>query len=359
MINLYGKPMNRNDLMRRVGDISQVAGMRHYQLFEGNERDVEAVDFRTGSGFNFTVLIGRGMDIAAAEYRGIPLCWRSTTGEVHSAYYEPQGMGWLRGFYGGLLTTCGMSTVGAPSEDEGETFGLHGRVSHIPARNVWIDSKWEGNSHTLWVQGKIRETSMFGVDLCLTRRIWAKMGESKLHIYDIVENLGYEAAPHMYLYHINIGYPLLDETARLIAPSNHVQPRDAVATAGIDDYTRFQPPTPGYREQVFYHEMIADKDDHVCVAVVNPELELGLYVRYHQSQMPRFVQWKMMGEGTYVLGLEPSNAWVEGRAKERERGTLQYLEAGGRRHYETEIGLLTYKEEILEFEESIAELKSH
>ena len=358
MINLYGQPMNRGDLMRRIGDISQIAGMRHYELLEGNERGVEAVDFRTGSGFSFTVLPGRGLDISYAEYRGIPLCWRSTTGEIHSAYYEPQGMGWLRGFFGGLLTTCGMSTIGAPSEDEGEEWGLHGRISYLPARNVWLDSKWEGNRYTMWVQGKVRETSMFGVDLCLTRRIWAKMGESKLHIYDIVENLGYEAVPHMYLYHINIGYPLLDEDAELIAPSTRVQPRDEIAAQGIDEYARFQPPTPGYQEQVFYHEMNPDADGHVHVALVNRKLEMGLYVRYHPSQMPRFIQWKMMGEGTYVLGLEPSNAWVEGRAKERERGTLPFLEAGGRRHYETEVGLLTSNAEICEFEEKIAQLKS-
>ena len=105
-------------------------------------------------------------------------------------------------------------------------------------------------------------------------------------------------------------------------------------------------------------DMLQDSNGHVRAGVVNPDLALGIYVRYHQSQMPRFVQWKMMGEGDYVLGLEPSNAWVEGRAQERERGTLPYLEAGGRRHYETEIGLLTSEEEILEFEKQIESVQN-
>ena len=65
----------------------------------------------------------------------------------------------------------------------------------------------------------------------------------------------------------------------------------------------------------------------------------------------------MCGEGTYVFGLEPSNCGVEGRAKERERGSLQYIEPGGRRHYEVEIGVLTSNAEIDELQEKIAKIQ--
>ncbi|MBI3963166.1 MAG: DUF4432 family protein [Deinococcus sp.] len=41
----------------------------------------------------------------------------------------------------------------------------------------------------------------------------------------------------------------------------------------------------------------------------------------------------MMGQGDDVLGLEPANCYVEGRAKERERGTLQFLEPGEHRDF--------------------------
>ncbi|HEX30258.1 TPA: DUF4432 family protein, partial [Candidatus Poribacteria bacterium] len=78
MIKLYGREFTRGELLRYVGDISQIAGLKRYELSEGNERGVEAVEFRTGSGFNFVVLPGRGMDISFAEYNGIPLCWRSS-----------------------------------------------------------------------------------------------------------------------------------------------------------------------------------------------------------------------------------------------------------------------------------------
>ena len=51
---------------------------------------------------------------------GRPLAWRSPTGNIAPGLYEPQGIGWLRGFHGGLLTTCGLRNTGIPSDDEGE-----------------------------------------------------------------------------------------------------------------------------------------------------------------------------------------------------------------------------------------------
>ena len=45
-------------------------------------------------------------------------------------------------------------------------------------------------------------------------------------------------------------------------------------------------------------------------------------------------EWKMAGAGTHVLGIEPANCYVEGRAAERARGTLVTLEPGESRTYE-------------------------
>lgn len=44
-----------------------------------------------------------------------------------------------------------------------------------------------------------------------------------------------------------------------------------------------------------------------------------------------------MGEGLYVVGLEPANCHVEGRCAEREMGTLQILQPGEVRLYHLEI----------------------
>ena len=358
LIHLFGEDYERMQLLHHLGDISQVAEAKIYQLNDGNEKGTDAIGFRTGSGLNFTVLPNRGLDISFADFNGIPLCWRSGTGDVAAAYYEPQGVGWLRGFYGGLLTTCGMTQAGAPNVDGDDELGLHGRISHIPAKNVWVDTRWEGNRYILWVQGKVTETTALGEHLCRTRRIWTELGSKKIHIEDIVENLGYKECPHMYLFHINVGFPVLADRSELIAPTSQVTPRDEHSKDNLTNYNFGDPPTVEFQEQVYYHEMEPDVDNHIRVALVNRQFNkeqgIGIAVRYHKTQFPHFVQWKMCGQGAYVMGLEPSNCHVDGRASERESGSLQHIEPGGRRHYEVEISVLTSKDDINRIQEKIA-----
>jgi hypothetical protein len=353
MPRLYGRSFTKADLLRRIGNISQVGGIEAYTLSEGNEFGVRALDFRTGTGFHFVVLPDRGMDIPLAEFRGQSLCWRSPTGQVGSAHYDFIGTGWLRSFYGGLLTTCGLVSAGAPSRDNGEDLPLHGRVSHIPARNVAFDGEWDGDEYIFWAQGKIRETSVFGPNVLLTRKVWSRLGESRLWIEDTVENQGFAATPHMCLYHINAGFPVLDAGAELIIATRSVTPWLPASERGLKECRHFTDPIEDFEEQVFYHDVVADEEGYCHVALVNRDFDrgtgFGLYVRYRQDNLPNLIEWKMLGEGTYAVGIEPANCLPEGRDKERQRGTLQFLEPGERREYRLEIGVLASEEEILEF----------
>lgn len=344
MVELYGEVLTREQLLERVGDVAQVGGVRLGELAEGAERGVRVADVYTGSGLTFTVHIDRGLDIGAMAYCGEALAWRSASGVVAPAYYRPEGAGWRRGFPGGALTTCGLSHAGAPCEDEGCALGMPGPASYIPAQAVLADGVWKGNEYEIFVQGRVREASLFGDKLELERRISTRLGASRLFVHDRVTNIGGTTAPHMIIYHCNFGYPVLDEDAELVAPSREVRPRDEVARAGLERYNRFERPQPGYAEQVFYHDMAAGGDGFVTVALVNHRASvgrgLGVYVRYRQRELPRFVQWKMMGTGEYVVGLEPSNCWTEGRAAARAAGTLLMLKPGESREYVLEIGVL-------------------
>lgn len=344
MVKLYGLTLTREQLLARVGDISQVGGVRLAELADGPERGVRIADFRTGTGLHFTVHIDRGLDIGLLEYGGEALSWCSPAGVVAPAFYRPEGTGWSRGFPGGALTTCGLTHAGAPSIDRGQHLGLHGPASYTPAQNVVADGVWDGDQYEMFVQGRVREASLFGDKVEMVRRISARLGEDRLFVRDRVTNIGGTSAPHMIIYHCNFGYPLLDVEAELVGPSRQVLPRDEVARAGLPQYNRFGPPQPGYQEQVFYHDMMADGNGLVWVALVNHRAAvgrgLGVYLRYRQRELPRFIEWKMLGYGDYVVGLEPANCWVEGRAAERERGTLQVLEPGETREYLLEIGVL-------------------
>ncbi|MGD0611018.1 MAG: aldose 1-epimerase family protein [Anaerolineales bacterium] len=337
MAYLFNRTWTRSELLNQVGDLSQVAGIKLGEWSDGNERGLRVADARTGSGLGFTVLLDRGMDIGPATYKGLPLAWVSPTGFSHPMYFDPQGLQWLRTFGAGLLTGCGLTSVGAPGEDDGESLGQHGRLSHLPAWHVSIHETWDGDDCSFQVEGEMRQVRVFGENLRLKRRITTGLGSNCITVQDVVENLGTAASPLMLLYHINLGFPLLDETSELLTEPHPVEPRDAAAETGLQEWMHFQKPTPGYAEQVFYHDLPADKNGWASVQLINRSRKLGLCVRFQKATLPNFVQWKMMGQGTYVLGLEPANCRVGGRSQERARGTLQILQPGEVRKFLVEI----------------------
>ncbi len=362
MPELYGKSLAKTGLLKRAGSINQFAGVKRYELSEGRSKGVEAAEVRTGTGFMFRVLPGRGMDISQAEFRGAPLAWLSQAGEAAPEYFEPEGLGWLRTFFGGLLTTCGLGNIGRPSEDGDEKLGLHGRISNIRAENVSAAGRWEGDDYLMQVSGRVVEARVFGENVSLTRTISAKLGSSGLRIHDRIENEGFRTEPHMILYHVNAGFPVVDEGSELLSAPLAVTPRGEAAFREAELYAEFSAPVKDYSERVYYHDIAAAGDDMTAVAVVNRNFNggegLGLCLRYNKKELPYFFEWKMTGEGTYAVGIEPANALGEGRAAEREDGRLQFLEPGEKREYNLEIGVLESAAAIDAFEGELEKLKN-
>ena len=93
MPKLFGRKYCKKQLLELVGDMTQLAGARRAELVEGNERGADLIEVFNASGLCFSVLPGRSLDIASAHYRGMSLCFRSNTGDVGPAFYEPQGYG--------------------------------------------------------------------------------------------------------------------------------------------------------------------------------------------------------------------------------------------------------------------------
>lgn len=355
MPTLYGRRYSVQELRRRVGQMSQLAGIRSSTLDEGMAQGVRVLDFHTGSGLRFSVLPDRGMDLGAAEWRGVPLVWHSPTGPIHPAYYEQEGLGWLRGFYGGLMVTCGFMNVAVPSEDEGLFYGMHGRASYSPASNVGYEAQWEGERYMLRARGQVREVRVFGENVLLTRTIETELGSNTITIEDTVENQGFESTPYMILYHVNAGFPVLDEDSELLLNSQ-VTPRDEEAAIGLDVAKRGAPPTPGFQEQVHQHDVMPGPDGYTTAALVNRSFRdtgIGLMVRYRPQELPYFWQWRMVGQGTYVMGLEPANCHVMGRGEERRQGRLPFLEAGEMRTQRIQLRVLTTPQEIDEVEQTV------
>jgi hypothetical protein len=340
MAKLYGRTISRADLSRRVGQMSQVAGARACELTSGMAKGVAAVDVTTGTGFQFTVLPGRGLDIAWASYKGVPLGYISKNGVVAAPFFEENGfVGFLRNFFGGLLTTGGLTNIGVPCQDGDESLGLHGRISNIPAEDVGVSQGWQGDDYAIRVAGTVRQAKVFGECLLLHREITTQLGSNALVIRDVVENAGSKAEPLMLLYHCNFGYPVVSASSRLHTSGGGIEPRDANAAKGTAEHDRFAEPTAGYAEQCFYHDLGA-RDGRAFAALFNEDLEIGAYVRYRVDNLPRFLQWKMMGEHEYVVGLEPATARLDGRTEVARRHEIRSLAPGEQRTFEVEIGVL-------------------
>lgn len=318
--------MKRDEIQQYIGNQLQIGGSRHYLLTDGRGRNLRGIDINSGSGLQYTIMPDRGMDISLASFRGHNLVYITCNGETHPAFFEPENFGWLRTFAGGLLTTCGLTYLGAPVEDDGEHLGLHGRYSTIPARQVADLSEWIGDNYVIKIRGTVEEGNMFGNKLRLEREITTIQGTNNLCITDKVTNFGYKPSPFTILYHMNLGYPLLSEDAELIIDPAQTLPRDDSAASGMNEYKRFIKPQTGYREQVYDHKMKGNTNGETVVTLKNKKLGIALTIKFGIAQLPYLVQWKMMGQGEYVLGLEPSNIPGKNRKVLKEENILPYLQ---------------------------------
>jgi hypothetical protein len=368
---LYGKTYSRPEIARHAGMLSQFAGVRLMTLGDGIERGIRLLEFRTGTGFRFTVLVDRALDIADCEYRGAATGWHSPAGFRHPGLHEYEGEGglaFLRSF-SGLLVTCGLDHILFTDSDSAAHYhyphrktvdsSIHGRVAFIPARLTGYGETWQGDECTLWCEGTVQQSTVFGEDLHLIRRIEAKVGGNELVLRDRVVNHGFYRTPHMLLYHINLGHPVLAEGSRYLAPI-----RQTVWAAHAADYRkqnvgyrRLPAPRANFVEQVWQHEMAADAAGKVPVALVNDGFNggqgLGFLVETNRSEFPAQYEWQNCQEGQYAFGIEPSTNHVMGKPFAKERGELIWLDHAEEKSYTTQFAVLDGAEEIASAEKCI------
>ena len=339
---------NKKDFYRYAGDPLQVCGIKEYQLLNGKAKGVRAFDVKNGSGLEFTVLPDRCLDFSSLSFKGVNCTLLGKTGVTTPDWRDTDNF--FRGFYAGFLTTCGLRNVGGGCEDAGEKFGIHGRISNIPAEDVCASTEWVDGVPEMTISGRMRESAFFAENMMLERKIVCRYGENKFRICNTVENIGFRPEKLMYLMHFNMGYPFLDEGSYMMAETKKLLPRDPEAENGVNDYFLAEKPQHAYAEQVFYHELFADAEGRTMVAFVNPKLEIALSLSFSKKQFPLFTHWKQMGEGEYVFGMEPCNCYVGGRGDARNEGLVTEMEPFEKRQFDVEVTLYDGKAEIRELE---------
>lgn len=310
--------MQGNDLYRYTGNESQLFGVRRLQSTEGRTGGCGVIQIHTAGGLDVEVLPDNGMDLGLVRYKGVNMSFMSKNGYDSPSSFQPFEEEFLRYFPGGMLCTCGLRSVGPANRDGGEWFPLHGRIHGQQAAQV--NACVEGDN--ILVSGVLQESALFGHRLRLRRRITVPVWGSSITVEDTIENLAPAAQEIMLLYHYNFGYPMLSEQARLVLPAGtKTTTRDANAEKGLGKELSFTKPIDNEPEQVFFHE--TNKGE---ARLENPALGFAATLDWNQDSLPVFAQWKSMGSGDYVLGLEPANCFIMGRSEERANGTLQTLD---------------------------------
>jgi hypothetical protein len=115
----------------------------------------------------------------------------------------------------------------------------------------------------------------------------------------------------MLLYDVNLGFPLLSESARLKFDVKETVPWDDLARQEIDEWMLFVPPTADYVERDFTHVPRVDESGWAKVELENPEMKLGLRLSFDQTTL-------------------------------RKQNALPYLHAGESRNYTLEIEVIEY-----------------
>jgi hypothetical protein len=352
MPTVLGKTFSRRELARRVGDFSQLFGVELLSHSDGRERALRMLRFRTGSGLSFDIMVGRAMDLGGMSFRGVPIGWRSPTGFRSPWLHEvdaEDGLGWLRSF-SGMMNSCGLDHIMGVTEDTAEHFcypdrarvfhTLHGRISYQPARLTGYGERWDDDRCYLYAEGEIRQAAMYGENLILERRIEVEVGTDTVTFHDRVRNLGFYPTPHALLYHINLGWPVVDKETRLVAPiqSTPFMVHDPRAT-DIGPIEQADPQSRFF-QQVYEHQIVAEDDGTARAALINDAFEtpagetgVALEIAYDGRAMPAFFQWQNLQEGNYVVAIEPATVHGGSRSDWKERGELQIINHDDQRDY--------------------------
>ena len=340
-----GNPANWK---HKLSNSHQLGGIETSIMDNGPGRGVRIAWINTGTGLRYKLVLDRGMDILDAFYNENSLAWISHAGLTTPQPFSNLGIDWLRTFGGGLLTTCGLSNAGPPNTDEGGSRGLHGNYSNTPAELISIKQPdiFTGDL-SFKIVAKVRETTTFGPSLEMHRSISGTIGSPEIRIKDTVTNRGNAPAPHMILYHINCGWPLIDEGTRIIwQGEKKPKATDANNTAfnREHEFTRCAPPMDehaGFGEDVAFIDPKADTNNQVVCGYANDQLELALKITFSKTQMPWLINWQHWGKNEYVTALEPASHPPIGQAAARENGTLILLEPGESRTYDLLLEVLT------------------
>jgi hypothetical protein len=318
-----------------IGHDSQLYGIEEHRLVGGKGDGMRLYQVHNGQGMDLSISPDRNGDITRLRFRGKNLSYMSPCGYVAPAYYDNIDSNWLSSFTAGFLTTCGLNGVGTPCVDAGERIPLHGSIANTPCDSSYFTEE-QGR---LVIRTVTKDETIFGRKLRLSRQIAVETTANVFTLTDTIENTGDREEPFEILYHMNMGYPLLDPDSRITIPSEEVIPRDDHAAEDIAHWMQMEKPQAGYQERCYYHKFSREQGKETTVSIYQPKEDIRLSITFDANSLDGFVEWKMMGVRDYVLGLECGNCYPDGRDVMRQKGMLKFLKPGQSVTYRVKVEL--------------------
>ena len=285
----------------RISNFQQVASIRRYTLSEGREKGLDVLDCDNGK-IRFLLNVSKACDIMQLYHEGQNMSFVSKNG------FTKREISFLKRFEGGMLYTCGLDSVGGR-----DGYELHGTLHNIPAEIV----RAECNESGIVVESIIRDTALFGKNLVLKRKIFTEISGDSITLEDTLCNIGYKEEEYCLLYHINVGYPMLDNGAKVISDVESYTPRTAWAKQNEATMYAMNDAVPNQEEACYFLKLSKPE-----IALVNEKIGKKFTVSYSGDTLPHFVEWKSMASGDYALGLEPCTTELD------DRFTYKTIEVG-------------------------------
>ena len=272
---------------KKIGNPEQLCMAQRVQVTDGRGNGARQIYVANGR-INFILSESNALDILRLWHGGMNVGFISKNG----LYTAPTDF--LHAFPAGMLYTCGLDALGVM---DGHPF--HGRLHSIPAEVKEITADETG----VRVIAEIRDAALFGENLVLTRTIETKVGSDELKLTDRLENRAFRDEKYCLLYHINVGYPIVDVGAKVSGNFVSSSPRNLWAKHEMRTMLEMEPPKDNFEENCFFH---LTKDG--VMSITNRKLGKRFTVK---SSLKKFVQWKSRASGDYVMALEPCTCWLD------------------------------------------------
>lgn len=328
-------------------NVQQIGGIQTAMLESptGSGQMRRVAQFRTGSGLQFTVALDRGGDIVDAFFNQHSLAFLSLNGIKAPSHAYHTGMEWLYGWPGGLLTSCGPKFMGAPREEDDEQVNLHGHHSNLPASvEMLINPDPHRGRHEMLMTFTVRDSCMFAPCMEVRRTILCTLGVPEIRLFDEITNRGNVRSPHHWLYHINLGYPLVDRGSQLIFKGKTqyverlVTPRRLPTDTQLNRMKRVtgtQKEHVGAGERCLIVELEPDRRGDAHAGIINRKLGIGFELVFPVAALPRLTNWQHFGpRGCYVTAVEPFSGSLLGKAVDDYTQAEQYLAPGQTKRYQ-------------------------